>query len=847
MHSALNFVLLKERHIHPHKPIQFTVTAILKVSESFLPLRSLAIHKKGRNGMLLRAAGNTGSKALFLAAVCICGMVAKQAQAATRAVQVSPSTNQFMFVDAVSGNSSTTINLGDTVTWEWNGTFMHSTTSGTGCSNGGCAPDGRWDSGVTTSPHNFSVTFNTPGTFPYFCIVHGMSMGMVGTVTVIAPPDYALSISNPRLTVFPNQAGQQFNGTLTAINGYNSPVTISCGSGAPSTCGGAATTPTGAFAIQASDPLTKDFNFNLNAVGSDAKHIMHSQAVTLRVVDFSLGALSSNSVNQPTTGSSAPVSFTVNAVNGFSGTVTLGCGGLPANVTCSFNPSANVILAGNSVPTTVTFTANGATAADSQITITANSQGGAQKSQNLTLHVEGFSLTAPSPASITTFPTNASTAISFQVTAGGSFSSAVALSCKGLPQVASCNFAPSASVNPTSSTPVNAMVTVTTAGTPAGNSVVTIAGDSAGFPEQTQSFNLAVQDFGVSAQQPLQTVFPTQSANFSGSVMSLNGYANNVSLSCLTAPSPCSFTPNTPITPTANGTPFSDSLTTTGATVPADYPFGIQATGSDVGVTTHTQNATLRVVDFNIGNFSSNSITVAQGNPSAAVTFNVSGLGQFSGGVTLICSGAAISGGASCNFAPSATVFPGPGGSISVTMSLLSSTAPVANTTLTVSANAAGAPAAKTQDLALNITTGSATAADLSVTFNPAPHALNDAVLVGSTILYNLALQNSVNSSNVPANVLLTFSAPVMFGALPNTCLTPVITGDSLTCQVAGVQGTLPPLPIPVIAPLVRSLSATVTVSSASADATPADNIFSDTAQIRLRPFARKGLPFKLP
>lgn len=79
------------------------------------------------------------------------------------------------FVDAVSGNSTTTIRAGDRVEWAFVSS-LHSTTSGN-C----CTPDGIWNSG-TRSTGNFSHAFPTAGSFPYFCVVHGSMM--TGTVIV---------------------------------------------------------------------------------------------------------------------------------------------------------------------------------------------------------------------------------------------------------------------------------------------------------------------------------------------------------------------------------------------------------------------------------------------------------------------------------------------------------------------------------------------------------------------------------------------------------------------------------------------------------------------------------------
>lgn len=71
------------------------------------------------------------------------------------------------------------ITSGSTVRWTWVNGF-HSTTSGT-C----CTADGLWNSGTTgTVGNTFDRTFSTPGTFPYFCVIHGQMM--TGQIIVTA-------------------------------------------------------------------------------------------------------------------------------------------------------------------------------------------------------------------------------------------------------------------------------------------------------------------------------------------------------------------------------------------------------------------------------------------------------------------------------------------------------------------------------------------------------------------------------------------------------------------------------------------------------------------------------------
>ncbi len=93
--------------------------------------------------------------------------------------------------------TNVTISLNDSVIWVW-GSTPHSTTSGsvngttfvTNDDNG--VPSGYWDSTViTTTPHTFTNTFTSTGTFPYFCRVH-FTLGMTGQIFVVfLGPDQA--------------------------------------------------------------------------------------------------------------------------------------------------------------------------------------------------------------------------------------------------------------------------------------------------------------------------------------------------------------------------------------------------------------------------------------------------------------------------------------------------------------------------------------------------------------------------------------------------------------------------------------------------------------------------------
>ncbi len=103
------------------------------------------------------------------------------------------------FVDDVSGTGLTTVPVGTTVTWVWEGSLSHGSTSGTcsgdpgpygkmspqGYGTGGCTASGVWGSDVHAAPHSYSYTFSQAGSFHYFCNVH--QNAMTGRVMVTAP------------------------------------------------------------------------------------------------------------------------------------------------------------------------------------------------------------------------------------------------------------------------------------------------------------------------------------------------------------------------------------------------------------------------------------------------------------------------------------------------------------------------------------------------------------------------------------------------------------------------------------------------------------------------------------
>jgi plastocyanin len=105
------------------------------------------------------------------------------AAAATNTIQVGNGLSN-VFVPA-----TTNIAQGNTVIWNWAGSF-HNTTSDTGI----------WSSGAPVSaPHSFTNSFPNVGTFPFYCTFHGSSngVGMSGVITVSSAAPPTVAVSNP--------------------------------------------------------------------------------------------------------------------------------------------------------------------------------------------------------------------------------------------------------------------------------------------------------------------------------------------------------------------------------------------------------------------------------------------------------------------------------------------------------------------------------------------------------------------------------------------------------------------------------------------------------------------------
>jgi hypothetical protein len=155
--------------------------------------------------------------------------------------------------------------------------------------------------------------------------------------------------------------GSGFGGTVTLAVGAGLPTGASA-SFAPSTITGVGAS-TLIVTVPASTPAG---NYPFTVIGSDGS-LVHSASLTLTVTasDFSISA--TPTTQTVTAGGSATYTVSTSAINGFTGSVSLGTSGLPTGATASFVPAS---ITGTGSSTLTIHTSTSTPAATYTITVT---------------------------------------------------------------------------------------------------------------------------------------------------------------------------------------------------------------------------------------------------------------------------------------------------------------------------------------------------------------------------------------------------------------------------------------------------------------------------------------------
>lgn len=244
-------------------------------------------------------------------------------------------------------------------------------------------------------------------------------------------------------------------------------------------------------------------------------------------------------------GQSTPdVGFGVASRGGYQTTINVGCSGAPAGFICHFGSTTIDVPAGSSTGTSLVIdTPAGLPVGDYTFSIVASDVALSQ-SFPVTVHVGDFSLNVLTKSG-SALPTG-SAFFRVELPAVNNYAGLIALSCAGLPSATSCL------IN-SSNGGTGQDFAINTTNLAPGDYPFTVTG-TAGSISHTASGTLHVGDFGVATVAPTTaTLNVGQSTSFNLTVNSVNGFSDQVSLSCATTVDgqpvsgvTCSFSPVNP-------------------------------------------------------------------------------------------------------------------------------------------------------------------------------------------------------------------------------------------------------------------------------------------------------------
>jgi hypothetical protein len=373
-------------------------------------------------------------------------------------------------------------------------------------------------------------------------------------------------------------------------------------------------------------------------------------------------------------GRTATFAGIISAFNNYASQVMLSCSGQMVPKPCSFDQSSIVPTAPG---VAFTLTAGGAVG-DYSFHAHGADAGGLAHDTPLTLHVVDFTLGAFSPATVSVALGQNSSPVTMQIGFLGSFpaNGGVALSCS-LPAGVSCSFFPSSSISRSLGSSVTVTLTIAaSSNAQPGNFSVSITASSSDAATKTVSQPLGVtvtssQDYALALSTVPSGIMAAQTAILQGTVTGINGYNSKVQLSCVAG--------STPPPPTCTVSPLAVAASgafalTVGSTIPGNYSFNLQGTGTDVASITHTIPVVLNVFDFTITP-NPNAQTVKAGQAATyTLTVTPAGLSVFPQPVMFApCS--PLPSFSSCSFNPSQISSGSGNGAVTLTVSTTASVA----------------------------------------------------------------------------------------------------------------------------------------------------------------------------
>ena len=306
------------------------------------------------------------------------------------------------------------------------------------------------------------------------CFGRASACSSATPTAVTCPPvaDFALSCSPAALTAT-QQGSAPSTCTVQSLNAFSAAVNLSCvglPAGASCAYAPATVTPpsngstTTALTVSAGTAAPGNYTFQARGVSGALSQTFN---MTLAVNTFTLNcAPTSMTIAQ---GGSGTSTCTVQSQNAFASAVNLSCASLPAGITCSYSPASVTPPANGSAPSTLTVNVGGAVASGTYVFQAQGVTGGLTRTVNISVTVPAqpdFGVNC-SPASVSANQGGSGTS-TCTVNSMNAFTSAVNLSCTGLPAGASCAFNPG-TVTPPSNGTAASTLTVSVTNTPVGS------------------------------------------------------------------------------------------------------------------------------------------------------------------------------------------------------------------------------------------------------------------------------------------------------------------------------------------------------------------------------------------
>jgi Pro-kumamolisin, activation domain len=294
----------------------------------------------------------------------------------------------------------------------------------------------------------------------------GMLTGFSMSTTVLSPASVSAGTSSSStITVTP---GSRFSGSVSlscsglptgAACSFN-PTTVS------SANGWTATLTISTLSNVAAGTTT--VTVNGTSTGAPSSSTTVSLVVTASQTSFTMGATALNPTSA-SAGTSTSSMITITPVNGFSGTVSFSCSGLPTGASCSFTPTT---VSGSGTTTLTISTLPNMAKGTTTVTVNAASAGVPSVSTPLSLIVtatgQSFTLSSNLTNSTLAVTQGASGVVNitvgsttgFVVTSAGNSATTlpVTYSCSGLPNESQCLVSPNST---TSATSVSVTITTT--------------------------------------------------------------------------------------------------------------------------------------------------------------------------------------------------------------------------------------------------------------------------------------------------------------------------------------------------------------------------------------------------